>query len=296
VTRGNSKTLGLTLLVLVTVIWGTTFPIIKDVVGQVSPGLLIAGRFLVAAVILVPWLSRVEKRLWLEGGALGVLLFFSYWTQVMGLTTIGSGRAAFITGLNVIMVPLLLPFLRQRVPWTAFVAAAVAIGGIGLMSLNGFTLEFSVGDAWILACAVLYAVYIIVMDRLAAKYEALPLTAVQVATVCLCGLIFAAPELLAGASLEPLRTSWVQIVYLGVIATALTTLIQSYAQRFVPAFQTAVIYALEPVWAAVFSFWWLKEMLTAQGFAGAGLILVAMVLCQFDPGTAKREAAVQERV
>ncbi|NJK45230.1 MAG: EamA family transporter [Pleurocapsa sp. SU_196_0] len=74
-TRGNSKTLGLTLLVLVTVIWGTTFPIIKDVVSQVSPGLLIAGRFLVAAVILAPWLSRVSKRLWLEGGALGVLLF-----------------------------------------------------------------------------------------------------------------------------------------------------------------------------------------------------------------------------
>jgi drug/metabolite transporter (DMT)-like permease len=286
----------LTLLVVVTVIWGTTFPIIKSAVEDLSPGLLIAWRFLIAALVLAPWLTRVPKRLWLEGGLLGVLLFFSYWTQVMGLVTIPSGRAAFITGLNVIMVPLFLPFLRQRVPWTAFVAAGVALIGIGLMSLNGFTLEFSVGDAWIFACAVLYAVYIIAMDRLAAKYEALPLTAVQVAVVCVCGLLFAAPELARGVSLEPLGEHWVQIVYLGVIATAVTTLIQSYAQRFVPAFQTAVIYALEPVWAAVFSFWWLREVLTTQGFIGAGLILVAMVLCQFDPGTAKREARVQERV
>lgn len=280
----------------ITVIWGTTFPLLKSTVDTLSPALLVATRFLIAALVLAPWLARVPKRLWLEGGAVGVLLFLSYWTQVMGLTTIPSGRAAFITGLNVILVPLFLPFLRQRVPWTAFVAAAVALTGIGLMSLNGFTLEFSVGDAWILACAVLFAVYIIAMDRLSARYAALPLTAVQVAVVCVCGLLFAAPELARGVSLEPLRDHWVVLVYLGVAATAVTTLVQSYAQRFVPAFQTAVIYALEPVCAAAFSFWWLRETLSVQGFVGAGLILAAMLLCQFDPVSAKRAANVQEHV
>jgi drug/metabolite transporter (DMT)-like permease len=284
----NPKTSALVWLVLVTVVWGTTFPILKSTVAGLSPALLVATRFAVAALVLAPWLRRVPKRLWLEGGALGVVLFLSYWTQVMGLTTIPSGRAAFITGLNVILVPLLLPFLHQRVPWTAFVAAAVAITGIGLMSLNGFALNFSVGDAWIFACAVLFAVYIIAVDRLAARHEALPLAAVQVAVVGACGLVFAAPELARGVDLRPLEQHWVALVYLGIVATALTTWVQAYAQRFVPAFQTAVVYALEPVWAAAFSFWWLNETLTPQGFVGAGLILLAMLLCQFDPGRARQ--------
>ena len=284
------------MLVVVTVLWGTTFPLVKGVVASVSPALLIAARFLIAALVLLPWLRRTSRQLWLEGGLLGIVLFVSYWTQVVGLTSVSSGRAAFITGLNVILVPLMLPFLGKRVPWTAFVAAAVALAGIGLMSLNGLKLEFSPGDLWVLGCAVTYALYIVLMDGIVRRHEPLPLAAVQVAVVCVLGLLFAGPELARGADFAVLLKFWPQIVFLGVLATALTTLLQSWAQRFVAAFQTAVIYALEPVWAAIFSFWLLNERLTAQGFAGAGLILVAMILCQFDPGAAKRTTALQERV
>jgi drug/metabolite transporter (DMT)-like permease len=284
------------MLVLVTVLWGTTFPLVKGVVASVSPALLIAARFAIAALVFLPWLRRASRGLWLEGGLLGVVLFVSYWTQVVGLTTVLSGRAAFITGLNVILVPLMLPFLGKRVPWTAFVAAAVALGGIGLMSLNGVKLEFSVGDLWVLGCAVTYALYIVLMDRIVSRHEPLPLAAVQVAVVCVLGWLLASPELAGGADFSGVLRFWPQILFLGVLATALTTLLQSWAQRFVAAFQTAVIYALEPVWAALFSFWWLNERLTIQGFAGAGLILVAMILCQFDPGAAKRTAVIQERV
>ncbi len=292
----SNRTLGLSLLVLVTVLWGTTFPIVKSVVGSVSPAVLVAARFLIAALVLLPWLRQAPRRLWLEGGLLGTVLFLSYWTQVVGLTTVSSGRAAFITGLNVILVPLMLPFLGKRVPWTAFVAAAVALAGIGLMSLNGLKLEVSVGDLWVLGCALTYAAYIVMVDRIAARYDSLPLAAVQVAVVCLLGLIFAAPELAGGANLKGLLRFWPQVLFLGLLATALTTLLQAWAQRFVAAFQTAVVYALEPVWAAVFSYLWLREGLNLQGFIGAGLILLAMILCQFDPGTAKPEATVGEHV
>ena len=299
-------------MVLVTVLWGSTFPLVKELVAQVSPALMLAARFTVAALVLAPWLRQVSRALWLEGALLGGVLFASYWTQAIGMTTIPSGRAAFITGLNVILVPLMLPFLKRRVPWPAFVAAALALGGIGLMSLSSAGLEFGIGDLWVLGCAFSYAVYILLVDRAVARHATLPLAAVQVTVVCVLGWAAAAPEIIGGSSLNPLRDSglpalrdssltgllqfWPQLVFLGVMATALTTLMQAYAQRFLAAFQIATLSALEPVWAAIFGFFLLSERLSERGLIGAGLILLAMVLSQFDPQSDKHPKSVSERV
>jgi drug/metabolite transporter (DMT)-like permease len=278
VTRVNP--IGIGILVLITVVWGTTFPIVKSAIESLSPAVLIASRFLIAALVLLPWLRGVSRQLWLEGSAIAVVLFISFVTQVVGLTEISSTRAAFITGLNVILVPFFLVFLRHKVPLTAFVAGAVAFLGIGLMSLEGVTLSFSIGDVWVLACAISYAAYIVMMDRVVAKYNPLSLAAVQMAVVAVLGVVWALPEVLTTPPTQAVLENWLPIVYLGVVATALTTLAQSYAQRLVAAFQTAVVYALEPVFAAIFSFWWLGERLGALGFVGAACILVAMVICQ----------------
>ncbi len=283
-------------MVLVTVLWGSTFPLVKELVAQVSPALMLAARFTVAALVLLPWLRQAGKALWLEGALLGGVLFASYWTQAIGMTTIPSGRAAFITGLNVILVPLMLPFLKRRVPWPAFVAAALALGGIGLMSLNGVTLEFAIGDLWVLGCAFSYAVYILLVDRAVTRHATLPLAAVQIAVVCGLGWLAAAPEIIGGSSLAGLVEFWPQLVFLGLMATALTTLMQAYAQRFLAAFQIATLSALEPVWAAIFGFFLLGERLSERGLIGAGLILLAMVLSQYDPKLVKARGSVQERV
>ena len=268
------------LMVLVTVLWGSTFPLVKELVAQVSPALMLAARFTVAAMVLLPWLRQAGKALWLEGALLGSVLFASYWTQAIGMTTIPSGRAAFITGLNVILVPLMLPFLKRRVPWPAFVAAALALGGIGLMSLNGASLEFGIGDLWVLGCATSYAVYILLIDRAVTRHATLPLAAVQVSVVCLLGWLTAVPEVFNGPGLKGLLQFWPQLLFLGVMATALTTLMQAYAQRFLAAFQIATLSALEPVWAAIFGFFLLGERLSERGLIGAALILLAMVLSQ----------------
>jgi drug/metabolite transporter (DMT)-like permease len=283
VTRAKVNYLGIGILVLVTVVWGTTFPIVKNAIESLSPAALTATRFVVAALVLSPWLRFASRQLWVEGGLIALVLFISYLTQVIGLTSISSSRAAFITGLNVIIVPLMLPFLRQRVPWTAYLAGAIALFGIGLMSVQGLTLSFSTGDLWILGCAFFYALYIVMMDRVVSKYDPLPLAAVQVAVVAVLGIIWAAPEFIAKPPTTALLDNWLPIVYLGVVATALTTLAQSFAQRLVAAFQTAVIYALEPVFAAIFSVWWLGDTFTTLGIIGAACILVAMLVSQIDP-------------
>ena len=295
-TRAKISYLGVAVLVFVTVVWGTTFPIVKNAVESLSPAALTSTRFLVAALVLSPWLRLANRQLWIDGGLIALVLFISYITQIIGLTSISSSRAAFITGLNVILVPLLLPFLKQRVPYTAYIAGAVALFGIGLMSVQGLTLTFSEGDFWVLGCAVSYALYIVMMDRVVSKYQPLPLAAVQVTVVAVFGLLWAAPELINKPPTMAIFDNWLPIVFLGVVATALTTLAQSFAQRLVPAFQTAVIYALEPVFAAVFSVWWLGDTFTNLGLVGAGCILLAMLVSQINPETAKVESNIQEHI
>ncbi len=295
-TRAKISYLGVAVLVFVTVVWGTTFPIVKNAVESLSPAALTSTRFLVAALVLSPWLRLANRQLWIDGGLIALVLFISYITQIIGLTSISSSRAAFITGLNVILVPLLLPFLKQRVPYTAYIAGAVALFGIGLMSVQGLTLTFSAGDFWVLGCAVSYALYIVMMDRVVSKYQPLPLAAVQVTVVAILGMIWAAPELINKPPTTAILENWLPIVFLGVVATAITTLAQSFAQRLVPAFQTAVIYALEPVFAAVFSVWWLGDTFTNLGLVGAGCILMAMLVSQINPETAKVESNIQEHI
>lgn len=260
-----------------TLVWGTTFPLVKTATQSLSPAALVAARFLVAALALVPWL-RLETKLWRDGFVLGALLFATFITQVVGLGSISSTRGAFITGLNVILIPIFAGFIGRLVPRNAYWAAALALIGIGAMSFEGGA--FSAGDAWVLACAVSYAIYVLVLEAVARNHDPMHLTAVQLVVVALLGLIWSAPELVHNGPPHLSPSGWASVVYLGLVATAGTTFVQALAQRWVAAFEAAVIYALEPVFAAVFSFVLLGETLGWRGFLGGALILGAMVLSQ----------------
>ncbi len=264
-------------MVAMTLVWGTTFPLVKTATESLSPAALVTVRFLVAALALVPWL-RLGARLWRDGLVLGALLFVTFITQVIGLGQISSTRGAFITGLNVILIPIFAGFIGRLVPRNAYWAAALALVGIGAMSFEGGA--FSVGDAWVLGCAVSYAVYVLMLEAIAQRHDPMQLTAVQLMVVALLGLIWSAPEL-SQHGLPHLETSgWASVIYLGLVATAGTTFVQALAQRWVAAFEAAVIYALEPVLAAVFSFAFLGETLGWRGLVGGALILGAMVFSQ----------------
>ncbi len=264
-------------MVAMTLVWGTTFPLVKVAIQSLSPAALVTMRFLVAALALAPWL-RFGASLWRDGLVLGALLFVTFITQVVGLGTISSTRGAFITGLNVILIPILAGFIGRLVPKNAYWAAVLAFVGIGAMSFEGGA--FSIGDAWVLGCAVSYAAYVLMLERVARQHDPMQLTAVQLMVVALLGLIWSAPELVQHG-LPHLETSgWASVVYLGLVATAGTTFVQALAQRWVAAFEAAVIYALEPVFAAVFSFAFLGETLGWRGLVGGALILGAMVFSQ----------------
>lgn len=266
----------LALLLITVMIWGSTFPLLKEVVATLSPAVLVGSRFIVAAVAFIPFCHSLTPRLLREGSLLGFVAFLSYLTQVVGLESVSANRAAFITSLNVVMVPLIGWFLQRSIPLKTFVAAGVAFAGIAVMSWEAGVISW--GDVWILGCALSYAIYILLMESISPKHPPLQLTAVQLLTIALLGILWAVPYGLD--QLSAIKPHWIAIVYLGLIATAFTTWTQTVAQRALSATEAAILYTLEPVFATVFSFWWLAESLSNREVIGAGMILVAMILSQ----------------
>ena len=272
---------GIFTLVLITLVWGTTFVIVKETVTTVSPALLLALRFTVAALLLA-WVRPNRKAL-VPGLILGVLSFLGFATQTIGLVSTTASKAAFITGLSVILTPLfsVLYFryrgFRHSVPLRAYLAAAVALVGLGLMSLTGAQ-GLTAGDVWILGTAVFYAFYILYLGEVAPKHGALELSAVQFWPMAVLAWVWAAPQLGQLGSLSA-GSVW-SIVYLGAVATALVSVLQVRAQRVVSAHVAALIFVLEPVFAALFAYLLLGERLGVWGWVGAGLVGVAMLFSE----------------
>ena len=272
----HARTAATLTLVVITVIWGSTFVIVKETVANVPPPLLLALRFSVAALMFA-WVrpSRAALR---PGLVLGVLSFAGFATQTVGLVSTTASKAAFITGLSVILTPLFgALWFRQGVPARAFGAAAVALLGLGLMSFTG-PVGVTAGDLWVLGTAVFYAVYILYLGEVAPKYGALELSALQFWPMAALAWLWAVPQLGQIGTLS--AGSVGSIVYLGAVATALVSVLQVRAQRLVSAPVAALVFVLEPVFAALFAYLLLGERLGLWGWAGAGLIGVAMLLSE----------------
>lgn len=261
--------LGLLALNLLTLIWGTTFVVVKGAVAEVPPGLLVFWRFLVASAFFLPLLLRLPPGAWGPGLELAFWLFLGYATQAVGLEHTSASRSAFITALNVVLVPLLLSLAGRRVGGV-WLSALLALLGVAFLSYDPRQPPLNAGDLWTLLTALTYALYIVRLEVHAKAVPSLPLTAIQVLGTAL----FALPWALAqGVRLE--GVPWGAVLYLGVAATALTTWLQTWGQGHVPAPQAAILYTLEPVWATLFAFLVLGERLGPSGLLGAALVLLA---------------------
>lgn len=292
---------GILLLLLVTAIWGSTFAVVKVLGELLAPPVLIAWRFFIGALVLLPLLLWRGQRssqsgpvqgaqpaghsLWRDGALLGLWLIAGYGTQTIALQTTTANRAAFFTALSVVLVPLWLTFAqRRRMPTLLWVALPLAVAGLALLSWEGG--KWMVGDLWALACAVTYAGFIVTLEKLAHRHAALPFTLAQVATVAGLALLWA---VLSGAALWPPAAAWGPLLYLGIVATALTTLLQTLGQRHVSAAEASLIYALEPVSASLFSYLLIAEKVGVRGAFGGLLVVIATVLSSRAEGQAHPE-------
>ena len=270
------------ILLLVTVVWGMTFPVLKVATGLLSGVEITTLRFWIAALCMLPFVRGISFATWRDGFWLGALALFSMAAQAYGLQFIASNRSAFLTSLNVLMVPLLGLLLGGRPGWLIFVAAALACLGIGMMSYDGEAHLWA--DVATLLAALAYAVYTMGMSARARLHKAVQLASAQVWCMAAMGMVWmlldsgparvlSLPEVI---NLEVL----LGLLFLGALASAATFFLQALAQTHVSAEQAAIIYAMEPVFAALFAWFYLAEVMTPMAQAGALVVIFAVVLSQ----------------
>ena len=269
-------------LLVVALTWGTVFVAQRVAAAQVGPFFYTGVRFLLGALTLLPFTWRRLRSLgraglW-GGGLAGVILFAAAVLQQTGLRFTTAGKAGFITGLYVVLVPLFLALVwRQRAHWSVWCASLLAAAGLFLLSGLG-RLTLAPGDAWELAGAVAWACHIIVIGRFAPRADVLQLALVQ---YIVCGLLSTLLALgLEHQTLEGLATAWWSVVYAGVVSVGFAFTLQVAGQRRAPAADAAVILSMESVFAAISGWLFLGETLTAHQLLGCALMLAAMLLAQ----------------
>ena len=267
------------------VVWGATFPLVKDAVAEIPVTTFLAYRFLFAAIVAALVFRRplaALSRSGLRSGALmGLFLTGGYLFQTFGLERTSSSNAGFITGMFVVLTPLLgAIFLRQRAGNTAWAAAAVATLGLYLLSGTGGSLNV-LGDLLVFGCAVSFSIHILVTDPAVKQHDVRALLVVQLA---FCGLVSFGWAAGTGNLVVPGDASvWVALAITSVFASVLAFYIQAYAQTHASPARTALILASEPAFAGLFA-WLLKgETLNAWGWLGAGLIMAAIVAVELVP-------------
>ncbi|MCB1978566.1 MAG: DMT family transporter [Burkholderiaceae bacterium] len=291
----QSEKRGLAALLLVTAVWGTTFPAMKLLSAQLDALQIIWLRFAIALLVLAPlWRGmRAQERRW--GWLLGAVLFIAFWLQIEGLGRTSSNRNAFVTGLNVLVVPLLaMVLLRRRYGWRLWAACALAALGMALMFHEDA--PWNLGDTLTLCSTLFYAIYILLLEACAQRNAADPLraarmAAAQASVMCLAAfaLLLARHGGLWHAGIKGLDApSWAALIYLGVLASVLVVTLQAWGQQRVDALRSAIVFGLEPVFAALTAWALLGERMGLLAFSGASMVVLALIWSQWQPGPTGR--------
>ncbi|GLQ47711.1 membrane protein [Dyella lipolytica] len=271
-------------LLAMTAVWGSTFVLIKDVVGRMPVADFLAVRFIVAAfamfVLFHRHVMRLDRRQLLRGIVLGVIYGTGQLLQTWGLAMISPSVSGFVTGMYVVFTPILATvLLRQRMPAVIWLAVGMATLGLGLLSLNGLSVDEGV---WLtLLSALLYGLHIVALGHWTRAEEVFGLSAVQMAVIALVCLLATAGH--GGPTLPPDRSAWMAVLYMALIAGAGAMLMQTWAQAHLPATRAAIVMTTEPVFAAGFAVALGSDVLTWRMLVGGGLVLAAMYLVELIP-------------
>jgi drug/metabolite transporter (DMT)-like permease len=273
--------LALAALLAVTAVWGVTFVQVKDAVALYPLFAFLAIRFAIATLTLaVPGTRRVRSlgRAGIGAGALlGLLLAAGYVLQTAGLERTTVSSTGFVTGMYVVLTPLLaLVLFRSRIAPAAWAGVGVSTAGLALLA--GVHAGSAGGDLLVLAGAAVYSLQIVLMERFAPRYDAVAFTLVEMAAAC-SGLLVVA---LARGELGVPRgwTVWGALLVTGVFASALAFLVQTWAQRRTSATRTALAFTMEPVFAALFGITLAGDRLGALGWTGCAAIMAGIVLAE----------------
>ena len=277
--------LGDVLLLITAVVWGSGFVVTAIALEHLTAYQVMAGRFVLATLILCVLFHRKLRTLsrsvlW-KGAVLGTILFVAFALQTVGLEYTTPSKNAFITAVNVVIVPVIAYLVfKRRIDRHEGLGSVLALAGIGFMSLQG-SMTINIGDFLTLLCAVGFAFDIFYTNLFVKKEDALSLTIVQFATASILSVgavlvLGEVPAGLSGAAIWP-------VVYLAVFSTTIAYVCQNIAFRYTTPTKAAVILSLESFFGTAMSVLFLHEVLTGRMVLGAVLILTAILIAELKP-------------
>jgi len=279
-------------------LYGVTFPLVHDALDDITPFAYLVGRFGIATLLLVPVAIPAlrtrgpDRRMLVRAGLIaGVILFGGYATQTIGLQYTSPSTSAFLTGLYVIITPVIESVISRRLPRPP-VIAGIVVATVGLYLLTGADVHLGRGELFTLACAVLFAWHIVYIGAYTHVLRPLPFGTLQIAAV---GLLSVAPAAEQGVgSLSALAVF--AVVFTGVACSAVALPLQLWGQQRIPASRAALILLAEPVFAGIAGYV-NGERLDATQLVGAAAIMAGIVVSEFWPrGPVPEEPPARDRL
>jgi len=278
------------MLLVTAIVWGSGFVITAIALEYLTAYQVMAGRFLLASIILTVLfgykLKKASKSVIWKGILLGSILYIAFALQTVGLQYTTPSKNAFLTAVNVIIVPLIaFAVYKRRIDGYEIIGSIIAIVGIGLLSLQG-SLTMNIGDALSLACAVAFAFDIFCTNLFVQKEDAIALTIIQFITASVIGVLVVVGQGDIPTTFE--KEAIYSIIYLAIFSTTLAYLFQNIANQYTSATKAAIILSTESFFGMVLSVIFLHEVLTSRMVVGAILILLAIFIAEVKPAHPKK--------
>ncbi|WP_022670841.1 DMT family transporter [Hippea alviniae] len=280
------------LLLSVTIFWGSTFIIVKESINMMPTFAFLSIRFWIASILLILMFSyklkHLNRELIRDGVILGIVLFLAYAFQTVALEYEKASIVGFLTGLNVIFTPILSAFLLKKVPSVfSQVGALLAFVGMGMMSFKG-GLSLSKGDLLTIICAIFVAIQIVLTDRYSRKHDTYLLTVVEITILAILSTLV---NLASEPYLFPKKWNMYLIgsfLITAIFATVYAFVIQNTAQKYTTPTKTAIIFVMEPVFAAIFGYLLGGEVLSLRAYIGAVIMFAGLFMAEVGPALVKR--------
>lgn len=275
----------------ITVVWGSSFILMKNITGNIPFYAYLFLRFSVAGVLLalifIRQIRKINRKALIQGSVIGLMLFGGMALQYIGLNDTSASHSAFITGLNVVMVPVISAiYLKKKPPVRAVIGVLLATAGLFFLS-GGFSGAWNTGDTLTLLCAVCFALQIIFIDKFTQETDARLLAVVQILSAALLyGLLWMGYGLSAGPAPVIINTQVIlTILYTGALGTAFAFGVQTIAQQYTSPTRTALLLTFEPVFGAFFALTipgtnGVTEKLTLNTGIGCLLIFLGMIITE----------------
>jgi drug/metabolite transporter (DMT)-like permease len=264
-------------LLAVAASWGLAFVVMKDPIEKQNVNSFLFTRFLLAVIVMIAIrprvLSQISRDMLIKGFLAGLFLASGYIFQTFGLKLVGAAITGFVTGLYVVATPLIAWLvLRHRITAYTWLCVAIATLGLGLLSINGWSI--GAGELLVLICAIAFAAHIVALSQWSKGFDAYAMTVVQLATVALVTGVISFGQ---GYKAPVNFSGWTVVIYTAIFSTAVAFVIQTWAQAHISPTKVAVILTMEVVFSAFFALIFTDETLSLQKIIGGTLIVAAML-------------------